>query len=111
MSRERIGSEVDIMMRSARPTQAMTLIGELGLAATVFPAPEDLVVEEGGAISSDGVAALPATWCVRALSCDGMYIHTSWSPLDREMICTTKNTKQVPPGAQGHRGDGEGAAL
>ena len=66
MSRERIGSEVDLMIRSARPTQAMTLIGELGLAATVFPAPDDLVVEEGGAVlgESDGVAALPATWCV-----------------------------------------------
>jgi hypothetical protein len=63
VSRERIGSEVDLMMRSARPTQAMTLIGELGLASTVFPAPENLVEgEEGG----EAASALPATWCVRA---------------------------------------------
>lgn len=62
------------MLRSARPTQAMTLIGELGLAATVFPAPDDLVVEEGGAVltvggGSDGAAALPATWCVCVGGC------------------------------------------
>jgi hypothetical protein len=39
VSRERIGSEVDLMIRSAQPARAMSLIGELGLAATVFPSP------------------------------------------------------------------------
>jgi tRNA nucleotidyltransferase/poly(A) polymerase len=62
VSRERIGSEVDLMVRSARPTQAMTLIGDLGLAPTVFPAPEDLVVEAEG----EG-EMVPATWYVRDL--------------------------------------------
>ncbi len=45
VSRERIGSEVDLMVRSAQPARAMALIDELGLAATVFPPPP---AEEGG---------------------------------------------------------------
>lgn len=52
------------MVRSARPTQAMTLIGELGLAATVFPAPEHVVVPEAEEGAGGDAAALPGTWCV-----------------------------------------------
>ncbi len=63
VSRERIGSEVDLMIRSARPTQAMSLIGELGLAATVFPAPEGLVGAEAGEGGGGGAGEMvPATW-------------------------------------------------
>lgn len=102
-------------MRSARPTQAMTLIGELGLAATVFPAPEDLVVEEGGAVVGgvDGVAALPGTWCVCVYGgggVDACAAGRGGDPLtDREPIVNTD--KQVPAGPEGHLGDGDGAAL
>ncbi len=70
VSRERIGSEVDLMMRSAKPARAMTLIGELGLSTTVFPAPPSVVLlaaEEGTKKEEEvGDAAAPprlaGTW-------------------------------------------------
>lgn len=66
VSRERIGSEVDLMIRSTKPFRAMTLIGELGLAQTVFPSPLTVLPSEdeaGSGIQMEGAErTLPVTW-------------------------------------------------
>ena len=67
VSRERIGSEVDLMIRSTKPFRAMTLIGELGLAQTVFPSPLKVLPSEdeagsGSQVEEGAERTLPVTW-------------------------------------------------
>mmetsp|Transcript_5862 Transcript_5862/g.12017 ORF Transcript_5862/g.12017 Transcript_5862/m.12017 type:complete len:884 (+) Transcript_5862:335-2986(+) len=52
VSRERVGSEVDLMLKSRDPVGAMRLLINLGLIDTVFLIPED---EAKGGVSFEGV--------------------------------------------------------
>mmetsp|Transcript_26134 Transcript_26134/g.36839 ORF Transcript_26134/g.36839 Transcript_26134/m.36839 type:complete len:879 (-) Transcript_26134:78-2714(-) len=68
VSRERVGGEVDLMLRSLDPVGAMRLLCNLNLVSTVFPLesclPEALPSDhtaDGGKIFSDGLTLLSTT--------------------------------------------------
>jgi len=68
VSRERVGGEVDLMLRSLDPVGAMRLLCNLNLVSTVFPLesclPEGLPSDhtaDGGKIFSDGLTLLSTT--------------------------------------------------
>ncbi|CAM9419886.1 unnamed protein product [Phaeothamnion confervicola] len=62
VSRERIGAEVDLMVRSQEPLLAFELICELGLASVIFPMPDTLITPlpllPAAAASISGTAAV-----------------------------------------------------
>eukprot|EP00571_Detonula_confervacea_P007825 CAMPEP_0172326938 /NCGR_PEP_ID=MMETSP1058-20130122/58057_1 /TAXON_ID=83371 /ORGANISM="Detonula confervacea, Strain CCMP 353" /LENGTH=844 /DNA_ID=CAMNT_0013043845 /DNA_START=142 /DNA_END=2676 /DNA_ORIENTATION=+ len=65
VSRERVGSEVDLMLKSRDPVRAMRLLVHLGLIETVFPPPEKVFAtnREGSfnGVFHDGLALLGTT--------------------------------------------------
>jgi tRNA nucleotidyltransferase (CCA-adding enzyme) len=64
VSRERVGSEVDLMLKSRDPVGAMRLLVNLGLIDTVFPLPKECLSNGNGAIGDvfeQGLALLSTT--------------------------------------------------
>lgn len=61
VSRERIGGEVDLMLRSADPVGAMRLLVNLELAGTVFPVDKSMRSEDGDALFDQGLQLLSTT--------------------------------------------------
>jgi tRNA nucleotidyltransferase/poly(A) polymerase len=55
VSRERVGSEVDLMLKSRDPVGAMRLLIHLGLIETVFPLPMDKSKKESNSSLLEGV--------------------------------------------------------
>ena len=53
VSRERVGSEVDLMLKSRDPVGAMRLLVNLGLIDTVFPLPQKCISSESGSHGDD----------------------------------------------------------
>ena len=60
VSRERVGSEVDLMLKSRDPVGAMRLLVNLGLINTVFPLPQKFVTN-GSDLFQEGLTLLSAT--------------------------------------------------
>ncbi|KAL7496745.1 hypothetical protein ACHAWT_004880 [Skeletonema menzelii] len=64
VSRERVGSEVDLMLKSRDPVGAMRLLVNLGLIDTVFPLPQELLTNGNGSVDDvfeEGLSLLSAT--------------------------------------------------
>ncbi len=60
VSRERVGSEVDLMLKSRDPVGAMRLLVNLGLIDTVFPLPQKFVTS-GSDLFQEGLTLLSTT--------------------------------------------------
>jgi len=64
VSRERVGSEVDLMLKSRDPVGAMRLLVNLGLIDTVFPLPQNCLTNGSGSfgdVFQQGLSLLSAT--------------------------------------------------